>query len=142
MTALVQGHFGLSRRLVGLDPFQKAAIGQAALLDRGLGPDNRGCGRFYHCDQSVFGLGWHPPEIKHLESRPQVQNARDPIRIDRIDTRKVGQQPIVFAHATHTTPHNVRLSRISFPTLSRWRHDCGKFWMLCGYPVAVATGAA
>ena len=119
MTALVQVHFGLSRRLVGLDPFQKAAIGQVALPDRGFGPDNRGCRRLYHCDQPVFGLGWHPPEVEYLEVCPQVQNAGNPIHIYRVDTSKVGQQPIVF-YSTHATPH------IPLSTLNRWRQDCGQ----------------
>jgi hypothetical protein len=119
MIALVQGHFGLSRRLVGLDPFQKAAIGQVALLDRCLGPDNRRCRRLHHCDQSVFGLGRHPPEVEYLEVCSQVQNAGNPIHIHRVDTSKVGQQPIVF-HSTHATPH------IPLSTLNRWRQDCGR----------------
>jgi hypothetical protein len=142
MTALVQRHFGLPWLAEGVDAFQESAIALTAQHDRVLGPDDRDRRGFFHCDHPVFGSCWNPPEKEHLEVRPQVQNARNSVRIDRVDTREVGQQPIVFVYATHATPHNLSLSRIPFPTLGRWRQDCGKLWTTCGYLVAVATGGA
>jgi hypothetical protein len=126
MTALVQGHLGLrTRHRDGLDPFQKAAIAVPARCNRVFRPDNRCRRRLLHCDQSVFGLYRHPSEVVHREVCPQIYNSPYPVRIDWIEARKIGQKPLVY-DCSHDAPHNLRLIRISFPTLSRWRHDCGR----------------